>query len=315
MTGLNAMSKPDFFIVGAPKSGTTALYTYLSSHPDIFFPSHKEPNFFAEDYPNIGGRLKTLDEYERLYVDKQHKQAGDASVCYLSSNTAPRAIRAYNPEARIIIMLRNPVDLFLSEHSQLIYSFYEDVSDPYKAWQLQPLRAKGQYIPPSCREAQVLQYRKVCSLGKNLNEYRKCFSEDKILTIFFEDFVRSPKESYQKVLRFLGLKDDGKQDFLKINEAKHHRYTRFSKWLIAPPGVFGKVHEKVRRYIATSEFDGLKKIENLARRLVVRSSVKQKPPRLSEKQFRMILSDLQDDIDLLASLTGRDLSAWKTDTI
>ncbi|RLB86585.1 MAG: hypothetical protein DRH26_17050, partial [Deltaproteobacteria bacterium] len=171
------MNNVNFFIVGAPKSGTTALYTYLSTHPDIFFPSHKEPNFFAKDYPNIGGRLKTKLEYEKLFANHQQKLAGDASVCYLSSNTAPQAIKDYNSQAKIIIMLRNPVDLFLSEHSQLLYSFYEDIEDPFEAWQMQNLRKKGEHIPASCREPQTLQYKKVCVLGKNLQKYRDIFSK------------------------------------------------------------------------------------------------------------------------------------------
>ena len=65
------MSKVDFFIVVAPKSVTTSLYNYLSTHPDIFLPEHKEPNFFAEDYPNIGGRLKTHEEYEIIYSNHE----------------------------------------------------------------------------------------------------------------------------------------------------------------------------------------------------------------------------------------------------
>ena len=74
------MSKVDFFIVGAPKSGTTALYSYLSTHPDIFLPQHKEPNFFAEDYPNLGGRLKTFGEYEKLFSNHHKKIAGEGKL-------------------------------------------------------------------------------------------------------------------------------------------------------------------------------------------------------------------------------------------
>ncbi|MCP4553271.1 MAG: sulfotransferase [Bacteroidetes bacterium] len=77
------MSKVNFFIVGAPKSGTTALYTYLSTHPDIFFPNHKKPSFFAENHPNISGRLKTKLDYEKLFANHEQKLAGNASVCLL----------------------------------------------------------------------------------------------------------------------------------------------------------------------------------------------------------------------------------------
>ncbi len=306
------MRKVNFFIVGAPKSGTTALYTYLSTHPDIFFPSHKEPNFFAEDYPNIGGRLKTKTEYEKLFANHQNKLAGDASVCYLSSDTAPQAIQSYNPQAKIIIMLRNPIDLFISEHSQLLYSFYENIEDPFEAWQMQTLRKNGEHIPTFCREPQTLQYKKVCVLGKNLQKYMEFFAENKILTIFFEDFICSPQTVYQTVLHFLELDDDRRRDFPKINEAKNHKRNWLSKWLISPPGILGTAHAKIRRKVASSDSIFIKHIENIARKLIARNSVKKTSHRLSQDESHVILSELRGDIDLLSSLTERELSHWKT---
>jgi Sulfotransferase domain len=308
------VSKVNFFIVGAPKSGTTSLYTYLSTHPDIFFPSHKEPNFFAEDYPNMGGRLKTKSEYEKLFASYHQKLAGDASVCYLSSDTAPQAIQSYNPHAKIIIMLRNPIDLFISEHSQLLYSFYENIQNPFEAWQMQPLRKRGEHIPASCREPQTLQYKKVCVLGRNLQKYRKIFAENKILTLFFEDFICSPQTAYQTVLHFLELEDDGRQDFPKVNEAKYHKRNWLSKWLISPPGIWGTAHSKIRQKVATSDSVFIKSIEDIARKLTSRNSIKKTSYRLSQDEFHFLLSELSDDIDLLASLTGRKLSHWKTNT-
>jgi len=306
------MSNVDFFIVGAPKSGTTALYSYLSTHPDIFLPTHKEPNYFAEDYPNIGGRLKTLTEYEKLYVKHNRKIAGDASVCYLASDTAPKGIKNYNPGAKIIIMFRNPVDLFLSEHSQLLYSFYEDIENPFQAWQLQESRKQGNDIPSSCREPEALQYRKACRLGKHLQRYTDIFPRNKILTIFFENFVRSPESIYRDVLQFLDLTDDGRQDFPKVNEAKLHKQSGLAKWLISPPGIWGTLHAKIRRFIATTDSALIKSIESTARKLAARNSEKKTSARLSDNEFKSIVSELQDDIDLLASLTGHELSHWKS---
>lgn len=309
------MSKVDFFTVGAPKSGTTALYSYLSTHPDIFLPEHKEPNFFADDYPNIGGRLKTFKEYEKLFSNHNKKIAGDGSVCYFGSETAPKAIRDYNPEAKIIIMLRNPVELFLSEHSQLLYSFYEDIENPYQAWQMQLSRRKGQNIPSSCREPETLQYKKVCSLGNNLKTYRDLFPESSILTIFFEDFILSPHTVYSDVLQFLELKNDGRKDFPKVNEAKLHKRRGLAKWLISPPGIWGTVHAKIRRIIATTDSEFIKSIESMARKIAVQNSEKKISRKLSADEFKSIISEFQDDITLLTSLTGRKLSHWKSNKL
>lgn len=306
------MDKVDFFLVGAPKSGTTALYTYLSTHPDIFFPSHKEPNFFARDYPNIGGRLKTWKEYEKLFAGRNHELAGDASVCYLGSDTAPGEIKKYNPHAKIIIMLRNPVELFVSEHSQLLYSFYEDIEDPFSAWKMQGSRLKGENIPSSCREPSTLQYKKVCRLGKNLNNYRNLFNDKNILVIFFEDFVRSPEIVYHDVLGFLGLKNDRRTDFPKINEAKYHKRGWLARWFIAPPGLLGVLHERLRRYIAVNNKGMGASIEQLIRKLTSKNSIKKTTSRkLPYSEFNAILKELKEDIDLLSFLTKRNLSHWK----
>ena len=309
------MSKVDFFIVGAPKSGTTALYSYLSTHPDIFLPEHKEPNFFAEDYPNIGGRLKTFEEYEKLFSNQYNKISGDGSVNYLASDTAPKSLKKYNPQAKIIMMLRHPVELFLSEHSQLLYSFYEDIENPYQAWQMQEQRKTGQNIPASCREPETLQYKKVCEHGKNLKKYIDLFPLDSILTLFFEDFVRSPQSVYKMVLEFLDLDDDGRKDFPKVNEAKHHKRGWLAKWLISPPGIFGLLHAKLRRIIATTDSGFIKSVEKSARKLASINSAKKNSRRLSESEFTSIVSELNNDIDLLASLTGKDLSHWKSDSL
>jgi len=304
------MSKVDFFIAGAPKSGTTALYTYLSTHPDIFLPAHKEPSFFADDYPNIGGRLKSLNAYEKLYLNNSKKVTGDSSSCYLASDAAPSAIYRYNPDAKIIILLRHPVDLFISEHSQLLYSFYEDIEDPFQAWQMQEKRSSGQHIPASCREPMVLQYRKVCAHGTNLKKYRNIFPQTSILVRFFEDFIECPGAVYRDVLKFIGVPDDHRTDFPKVNEAKFHKRGGIARWLISPPGIFGPFHAKLRRYIATSNSPLIRSIENTARKLTAYNSQKGLSRSLSDNEYDTILKEINNEIRLLSSLTGKELSHW-----
>ena len=129
--------KPNFFIVGAPKCGTTALYRYLRLHPNIYMPAKKEPHFFAQDlgsYPAI----KTMDQYSALFAgaEPRHTGIGEASVYYLRSTVAIPNIRAFNPEARLIAMFRNPVEMVHSFHSQLLYWSEESVTDFEAAWRL-----------------------------------------------------------------------------------------------------------------------------------------------------------------------------------
>jgi len=109
------MSKPDFFLVGAPRSGTTALYTYLKSHPEIFMSPIKETQFFAADLLGEHRPIRTWAEYLNCFSGAQsEKRIGEASALYLSSRSAPAAIKAFCATARIIVILRNPVDMMYS---------------------------------------------------------------------------------------------------------------------------------------------------------------------------------------------------------
>src|SRR5437667_5641216 len=107
----NNIRLPNFFIVGAPRCGTTALYTYLRQHPDIFLPETKEPHYFNRDM-NSGGAIRDHKEYLSLFAGAQGRaRVGEASVYYLSSAYAAREISKVCPGAKIIVMLRNPVDV------------------------------------------------------------------------------------------------------------------------------------------------------------------------------------------------------------
>src|SRR6188508_1581564 len=115
---------PNFFIVGAPKAGTTSLYYYLKRHPEVFMSPIKEPNFFAYEETikqNLYHKEKgvgTLEEYKDLFAEAngRHKAIGEASVSYLFYPPVPERIKQMVPDAKIIISLRNPVDRALSHY-------------------------------------------------------------------------------------------------------------------------------------------------------------------------------------------------------
>src|SRR5215472_18741131 len=109
------IKRPDFFIVGAPRCGTTAMGQFLSAHPDIFM-ARKEMHFFGRDL-RFGRRFyrRNLDAYLSEFTGAEsRKRAGEASVWYLSSRTAAAEIKEFNPDSRIIIMLREPVEMMFS---------------------------------------------------------------------------------------------------------------------------------------------------------------------------------------------------------
>ena len=129
------MKRPDFFILGAPKAGTTTLANWLSEHPQIFVSPLKEPQFFNWDFCHRSTR--SFKEYEALFeaATVDHVAVGEASTRYLYSRTAVPAILGYVDKPRFIVMIRDPVDLAYSLHDQTVFNGNENVLDFEKAWE------------------------------------------------------------------------------------------------------------------------------------------------------------------------------------
>ena len=143
--------KPNLFIAGAAKCGTTAWHSYLREHPDIFFPELKEPNFFALDFPGMRNFTSRTD-YEKLFSrGKNARYRGEASGLYLYSAAAAKAIRDYDPAARILIFLREQERFLPSYHHQLMYRFAEPIADFETAWRQSGPRSRDT-IPRTCPE-------------------------------------------------------------------------------------------------------------------------------------------------------------------
>lgn len=138
------MTRPNFFIVGAPKCGTTSLYEYLRSHPQVFMPEKKEPEHFSDDldWRNVmlRHRVADRDDYLSLFDPAPAHAAavGEASTWYLFSEAAAGAIHDFNPEARIIIMLRDPVKMMYSLHGQFLKDCNEVIEDFAQAIAAEP---------------------------------------------------------------------------------------------------------------------------------------------------------------------------------
>ena len=130
---------PGFFIVGAPKTGTSAMWRYLMDHPDVFMSAKKEPHYYATDIvdPIVRDPSLGIDWYLSLFRDAgDAKVVGEASIFYLFSKAAIPALRDAYPDAKILVMVRNPVDLIHSFHSQLLYSGQETEKSFERAWAL-----------------------------------------------------------------------------------------------------------------------------------------------------------------------------------
>src|SRR5665213_3487944 len=138
---------PDFFIIGAPKCGTTALYHYLSEHPEVHMSSPKEPHFFSRDLP-LSRIVRTAEEYAALFSEAPTDAVtGEGSTWYLFSEVAVPEILSLRPDARFVVILRNPVHAVQSLHAQLFIGSSEDLFDFESAWRAQEDRAHGNRLP------------------------------------------------------------------------------------------------------------------------------------------------------------------------
>jgi hypothetical protein len=298
-------AKPNFFVVGAPKCGTTALYEYLRSHPSIFMPRYKEPHFFAKDlgaYPLI----KTADAYARLFegATREHLRVGEASVYYLRSSSAIPHIHEFDSDASIIAMLRNPVDMVHALHSQLLYVGAESVRDFETAWRLQARRSRGLDLPRRCRGAFLFQFAQLGQLGTQTQHVLSRFPRAQVKLILFDDFTASPRAVYDEVVAFLGIPHDGRTDFPPINEHKRARIGWLNDFMRKPAPALRSGFRRFKRSLGPERLGGLKT------QLVKLNTAKGKRAALSPEFRAELIETFREEVALLSRLLDRDLTHW-----
>lgn len=228
------MSKPNFFIVGAPKCGTTAWVEYLKDHPDIFLSNPKEPHYFNVDFPEFRW-YRDEKSYLSLFAEAdKEKIVGEASVMYLYSAEAAEGIRRMSPDAKILICVRDQETFLPSYHNQLLYSQHETETSFEAAWRLS-LSDKPRAVPKTCKEATFLDYAKVGAFDEQVARFCKAFRPEQIKILSFEKWLSDPREAYLEMLDFLGVPDDKRIDFPKVNSAKYHKSRSLARLTQRPP--------------------------------------------------------------------------------
>jgi Sulfotransferase family len=205
---------PDFFIVGQPKSGTTALFEILRAHPQIFMPQLKEPVFLASDLlagvqrATVRGRPQTLAAYLSLFAAaKPEQRAGEASSHYLWSHTAAANIGRLQPAARIVAILREPASFLRSLHLQLLQDHNETEREFGAALALEDERRQGRRIPRGCTRPAALLYSDYVHYVAQLRRYHAVFAPEQILVLIYDDFRADNEGTVRTVLRFLDVDD------------------------------------------------------------------------------------------------------------
>jgi len=289
--------RPNFFILGAPKCGTTALAQWLSAHPNVYFCPEKEPHYFNRDGRTV---TRTMADYEALFVGaaSAHTAIGEGSTHYLYSRTAVPDILVYAPDAKFIVCLRNPVEMAPALHGERVRYGEETVRSFERAWELQGERAEGKHIPLSARaDPERLQYGSYCSLGKQTRRLLSLVPRDRVLMIVLDDLGSDTRREYLRVLEFLGLQDDGRMEFPVVNAAKRTRSVAVA---------FGL------RMIHDLKKDIGFEIPWFSPGRVLRQwNVKKEPrPKLPSSMRKKLCKYFEDDISLLEHILDRDLSGW-----
>jgi len=296
------MRGPDFFIVGAPKCGTTSLDEYLRQHPDIFVPQRKELHYFGSDLQFYKAPRLTAAEYlSHLTPGPAHRRLGECSVWYLYSRRAASEIRRFNPAAQIIIMLRNPVDMMHSLHSQFLYESNEDIADFASALAAERDRRMGLRIPPRIYFPAGLQYRRVARYAEQVRRYLDAFGRENVHVIDFAEFAADTPRVYAQVLEFLGVDPSFRCDFQVLNANKQVRSFAVQKFFNNPsPSVLSLARKLVPTPLRHALIAFIKRFNT---QRVGRPSVEPSLRRQLELEF-------VTEVDQLSELLDRDFSRW-----
>lgn len=291
---------PNLLILGAAKSGTSSLYRYLGQHPQVFMSRFKEPTFFVwegREYDirgpgvePIGKRMvKDIDSYLRLFSDGSHERIrGEASTGYLHTPGVAERIRHHVPEAKLMAILRNPIDRAYSAFLHAQRLGLEPMSDFEQALDAEPHRVSTGWIG-------LTAYTTVGMYAEQLERYVAVFPCQQIRIYLFEDLARDPIGLAQDAFRFLGVDDSFEPDVsMQANRGSAVRSVRLAS-------VFSMLR-------ATS-FGRRSRLGRSVRNFV--SGLNERPKgQLTPDVRRRLAAVFEPDVDKLSRLLGRDLSPW-----
>jgi hypothetical protein len=298
---------PNFFLVGAPKCGTTAMYNYLAAHPDVFMPRTKEPTFFAQDLDE-GKRgdnrlfTRNLDEYLALFSDwRGERRVGEGSVWYLYSKIAASQVKKFAPDAQIIIMLRDPVEAMYSLHAHFLANGSEELDSFEEALRVEKDRANGGRLPKHAYVVKGLLYTEVVKYANQVERYLDLFGHERVLVLIFEDFAVDPASAYRRVCDFLDVDQTFRPTFERANPSRVVRsrllrnILRFHPTPIGNRLRLGPVRKSWRR---------------LKRALLAMNEKPQARPPLDPLLRAELARQLAPDVVRLSRLIDRDLVAF-----
>ena len=310
-----SIRKPNFFVVGAPKCGTTALYHALLGHPEVFLPHStvpgrywitKEPHFFCDDLGIEDWiRVTREEDYQALFADAGgQSRVGEVSALYLFSKSAPRRILEYcGEDVRIVILLRPPVDWMRSWHHDCLRYAHENQGDFGSALRAGTDREIGRGLPSHCGFKGCLNYREAARFSESVERYFEVFGRNRVGVYLMEDLNRDPVRVLREIAIFLGIEPDPLVTIERQNDS----------------GVLSGTHLwefRIRRALRNRPLGNrlLAAIPRGPLRLY-RKAISQWVPPLSDKSIdpelrASLMREFRPEIERLGKLIGRDLSHW-----
>jgi hypothetical protein len=302
---------PDFFVVGAPRCGTTSFCRYLARNPQICFSQPKEPHYFIQLTHD-----PSEDELARDYLLRcfghhaaAHRAVGEGSVSYLYLPEALQRIRRLNPDARFIALVRNPLTMLPSYHLRMRFLLQEDEPDFASAWARESDRVRGEQVPKQCLDARLLLYSKVGALGAQIERLFAIAGPERSHVIVFDDLKNDPLGVYRRALEFLNVEYDGQTLFETRYESRMYRYRWLQRLLFVPATRGGKMMQTFQQRTRKYNPDGSKR-PNLIKRVTRWNKVAAAATPLTPEMKEVVRATLRPDVALLSRLLGRDLNHW-----
>ncbi|MEO0897283.1 MAG: sulfotransferase [Bacteroidota bacterium] len=305
-SSLERVYKPNFFIIGAAKSGTSSLWGYLNEHPEIFMSIPKEPGYFAPEWPGP----KEEGRYLKIFQNAQsaHKRIGEASTMYLSCPGTAEQILTFCQknqikDPKLVVMLRNPADRAYSLYNWQVQEGYEYAGSFEKAISLEENRRSLKFPNPWLTGGYKYNYMYFHSglYADQIQDYVEKFGKENLHVLIFEEFIQDAPTHLKEIYDFLGLE---LKDFLPEIKVYNPSYEVYSPLL-----QFG-LRWVNRATIEKRPIRWFIKSKEQRDTLINLGHKKNKPPKLDPAKRKTLLNKYMSDIQKLEQHLDRDLSIW-----
>lgn len=297
---------PDIFLIGAPKSGTTSVASWLGSHPEVYFSVPKEPYYWAADYPDMRSRygFDTREKYAALFSSAEARKAphrAEGSTTYLYSERAVPDILAEVADAKFVVAIRKPVDLLVSYHRTQLVALNEDEQDFSVAWQ-RSLTGVGPKTTPL--DPKLVDYPAVGRLGAAVERLLDLVPRERVHFVLFDDLAADPGAVWAELTGFLGLPSEPAPVFdVRNASTKTFRSPLLRRLTHSPPPWLGAPMRSLRQWSRTTSNPLAGRVKALMWRAEGR-------PEVSQTVRAEVAEFLAADTELLGELIGVDLSHW-----